>query len=226
MEARKEQLLRIVIDQFIETAEPVGSQFLVEQGGLAVSAPTIRNEMRELEELGYLTHPHTSAGRIPTEQGYRYYCDHLLVDAVPVSAATKQYIKTALRQEDNQKAVKAVAKYIAEKTQSVVLVSFGKDTVYYTGISYLFAQPEFRNYTHAVNVSEIFDTYEERIDDVIEQLTDGPITLIGSENPLGSSCSLLSFSYGSDHVFSIMGPMRMKYKELIPLIHYLYSLVV
>ena len=69
METRKRELLKLIVENYIETAEPVGSKFLIQRGNISVSAATVRNEMHELEREGYLTHPHTSAGRIPTELG-------------------------------------------------------------------------------------------------------------------------------------------------------------
>src|SRR5437867_12529500 len=73
LDARKQEILRAVIRSYIETAEPVGSEVVAHQGHLGVSAATIRNEMAALEELGYLAQPHPSAGRIPTDRGYRAY---------------------------------------------------------------------------------------------------------------------------------------------------------
>lgn len=75
---RKKKILRAVIEQYIQTAEPVGSKALVENGGLKVSSATIRNEMAELESLGLLEQPHTSAGRIPSPLGYRFYVNELM----------------------------------------------------------------------------------------------------------------------------------------------------
>lgn len=74
---RKTAVLRAVVEEYVRTGEPVGSETIAEQAGLGVSSATIRNEMAALEELGYLTHPHTSAGRIPTDHAYRRYVDTL-----------------------------------------------------------------------------------------------------------------------------------------------------
>jgi heat-inducible transcriptional repressor len=75
--ARKTAVLRAVVEEYVRSGEPVGSETIAERSGLGVSSATIRNEMAALEELGYLTHPHTSAGRIPTDAGYRKYVDSL-----------------------------------------------------------------------------------------------------------------------------------------------------
>jgi heat-inducible transcriptional repressor len=78
---RQETILELIIREFVATAEPVGSKRLVEAYGLDVSPATVRNEMKRLEQMGYLSHPHTSAGRVPTHQGYRYFVQHLLPEA-------------------------------------------------------------------------------------------------------------------------------------------------
>ena len=84
--ARQETILELIIREFVSRAEPVGSRRLVEGYALSISPATVRNEMKRLEQLGYLTHPHTSAGRVPTHLGYRYFVQHLLPDAsLPVT---------------------------------------------------------------------------------------------------------------------------------------------
>jgi hypothetical protein len=80
MDKRKEAILRAITDDYIETAEPVGSRTIARKYSLGVSPATIRNEMADLEESGYLQQPHTSAGRIPSDKGYRFYVDVLIPD--------------------------------------------------------------------------------------------------------------------------------------------------
>lgn len=75
---RQKKILGLVVREYVETAQPVGSETLVRKSGLRVSSATIRNELATLEELGYLAHPHTSAGRMPTEKGYRYFVETLM----------------------------------------------------------------------------------------------------------------------------------------------------
>src|SRR6187399_3467106 len=75
---RQREILRRVVEEYVESGEPVGSKNLVARAGMTVSPSTVRAELAELERLGLLTHPHTSAGRVPTEAGYRIYVDELL----------------------------------------------------------------------------------------------------------------------------------------------------
>ena len=92
LDLRSQAILRAVIDEYVSTAQPVGSQALVERYGLGVSSATVRNILAELEMAGLLTHPHTSAGRMPTDAGYRFYVESI-VDTVPLSAVEQLMIR-------------------------------------------------------------------------------------------------------------------------------------
>ena len=92
LDLRSQAILRAVIEEYITTAQPVGSLSLVERYGLGVSSATVRNILAELELAGLLTHPHTSAGRIPTDAGYRFYVE-AIVDASPLSAVEQLMIR-------------------------------------------------------------------------------------------------------------------------------------
>ncbi len=120
---RKNQILKAVVDDYIGTAEPVGSKSLVSKYNFNVSPATIRNEMAELEELGYLEQPHTSAGRIPSDKGYRAYVDNLLhVDELPRAEADK--IRNFLREnmEEVTQLIRKAAAVLSEKTDYTSLV--------------------------------------------------------------------------------------------------------
>ena len=101
MDNRKKQVLQAVIEEYISVAEPVSSGTIVEKYNLGYSSATIRNDMAELENEGYLEKPHTSAGRIPSVKGYRFYVDELLNDE-NISLEEIQYIKTQLETKVNE----------------------------------------------------------------------------------------------------------------------------
>src|SRR5438309_11897282 len=84
---RQHAILRLVVEEYVATKQPVGSKTLVEKADLGFSPSTVRYELAELERLGLLTHPHTSAGRLPTEAGYRLYVDELLARPEPTRPA-------------------------------------------------------------------------------------------------------------------------------------------
>src|SRR5437588_11331692 len=94
LEPRKQSILRAVVFEYVTTAEPVGSELLTQKYNLGVKSATIRNELADLAEQGYLEQPHTSAGRIPSDQGYRYFVDNLIVPRDPESSS-KQRVRDA-----------------------------------------------------------------------------------------------------------------------------------
>src|SRR3989338_1568441 len=144
--------------------------------------------MRELEEAGYLTHPHTSAGRVPTEIGYRYYVMHLM-EPVALAGSVKDTVARAIDSEsDRQRRRKAAAKAVAELTHNAAIVVFDPESLYYTGLSYLFAQPEFRVLAGLMNVGDVLDQTEERVGELLGDVSgETPTILIGSDNPLGNA---------------------------------------
>ena len=81
---RKASILQTIVTEYIGTATPVGSRRLAQTYDLGISSATIRSEMADLEEQGYITHPHTSAGRVPSDKGYRYYVESLMVERAPL----------------------------------------------------------------------------------------------------------------------------------------------
>jgi heat-inducible transcriptional repressor len=119
--SRQRRILRGVVESYVETGEPVGSHTLVERTGLAVSSSTVRSELAELEARGLLTHPHTSAGRVPTEQGYRYYADRLLERLDPQPQGFPLDL-TSVRSEVDA-ALQATTEMLSELTRLLALVS-------------------------------------------------------------------------------------------------------
>jgi heat-inducible transcriptional repressor len=119
--SRQQDILRRVVEAYVATGQPVGSRTLVEQGGLTASASTVRAELAELEALGLLTHPHTSAGRVPTESGYRYYADELLrrperhPEAFPLDLHS--------RRTEVEAALQATTEMLSQVTRLLALVS-------------------------------------------------------------------------------------------------------
>jgi heat-inducible transcriptional repressor len=118
---RQTEILRRVIEEYVASGQPVGSKTLVEQGGLGVSPSTCRNELAELERFGLLTHPHTSAGRLPTEAGYRTYVDELLARQEPRPAAFPLALRTS--RAEVEEALQATTEMLSQVTRLLALVS-------------------------------------------------------------------------------------------------------
>lgn len=225
MDERKEQLLGLIVEEYIKTAQPIGSHFLSQTGTLDVSAATIRNEMRELELEGFLVQPHTSAGRIPSEAGYRYYVDRIMQTKELPRRTQTMLNELSAAEADKKNRLKLLARVISEEVDNAVILAFNPDALYYTGIGHLFSQPEFSNMEHTVTVSSLFDKCEDIIDEIYERSRgERPHALIGSQNPFGSVCSLVNVRFGSQGLFSVLGPMRMNYAKTISLLHYVTHL--
>lgn len=101
LDTRKKEILQAIIDEYINTAEPVSSATLVNKYGLDYSSATVRNELAELEDSGYLDKPHTSSGRVPSEKGYRFYVDELINDE-DISVEEIKYIQNKLSTKVNE----------------------------------------------------------------------------------------------------------------------------
>lgn len=130
MEPRKRAILKAVVQEFTTSATPVGSQVLATRHFLNLSSATIRNELSNLADLGYLIQPHPSSGRIPTDQGYRYFVDFLM-DSEVVPRQVQQFIEDEIRTApaDGQALVEKVAMVVATVTSnaSVVSAPFGPE---------------------------------------------------------------------------------------------------
>jgi heat-inducible transcriptional repressor len=139
---RQQEILRRVVEEYVGTGQPVGSKTLVEKAALTASSSTVRAELAELESLGLLTHPHTSAGRIPTESGYRYYADELLHRLDPRPAAFPLDLHT--RRTEVEAALQATTEMLSQVTRLLALVSAPPlEATTIVHVEVLLLQPEF-----------------------------------------------------------------------------------
>jgi heat-inducible transcriptional repressor len=122
LDARKRDILKLIIDDFIATAEPVGSEAVSTRHRLGISSATVRNEMAALEELGYLQQPHTSAGRVPTEQGYRIYVDSMLQEE-QVPPGERSQIRRSLFSAEPERTIQHAARALASVTNFAAVVA-------------------------------------------------------------------------------------------------------
>jgi heat-inducible transcriptional repressor len=124
LDDRKLEVLRAIVEDFVSTNEPVGSKALAERHRLGVSPATVRNDMAALEEEGYITHPHTSAGRVPTDKGYRLFVDRLS-SVKPLSAAERRAIESFLQGAvDLDDVVRRSVRLLAQLTRQVAVVQY------------------------------------------------------------------------------------------------------
>lgn len=218
---RKQEILRAIVKHFVETAEPVGSKTILVSYRFNVSPATIRNDMANLEKEGLIYQPYTSAGRIPTDEGYRLYVDEI---ADYKSAKKKALLKlNVLREQYQTEKVKEqvydAVNLLARATDNVSFATTpDNERTFYLGLSNALRQPEFA--TNNINASQVIEVLER--DDYFRRLlgkldtNDTVKTYIGKENILEQiqSCSLMITTYEKDGFkgyIGILGPTRMNY---------------
>jgi transcriptional regulator of heat shock response len=208
MDQRIEQVLTCAIEDFIQTAEPISSQSLTKGHGLDVSSATIRNWFAQLEEEGYLVQPHTSAGRIPTEAGYRWFVSRL--GDVECDEDCRDAMKRAIGEDRD---FKQAAKTCAELTGLAVFLGSGTSDTYYTGLSQLFSQPEFRDWSRVISMSSILDRLDHQLNQLRSKQYDVPTILIGDACPFGNASSSIMLTLPNATLLGVLGPLRMDYRK-------------
>lgn len=213
MEERRARLLRVIIEEYIASAQPVGSQSLVSRYNLEVSPATVRNWCVELEEEGLLTQPHTSGGRIPTERGFQTYVAQFVVPKACPKRERDLLEHAYLSEGDTERRMKQLAKALAEVSELAVVAAIGEADTYYTGLSHLFSQPEFRDWQRVVSLTEVLDRLDGALLQTRQIQLDEPRIFLGTECPFGQVCGSIMLSVGTSMI-GILGPIRMEYQDL------------
>lgn len=229
MTDRQAKLLATIIEQYAEVASPVGSVTLAKLFG--VSSATIRSEMARLEELGYIAQPHTSAGRIPTDKGYRFYVNQLNdirdqeIEAPKLADRSTRAIdaRVATYADRTDRAIRSAVDSLVEITHNLGLATIG-DQLYMAGMGNLFSQPEFASSRHVQQVARLLDNLEPWLR---EAAPNEPLNVyIGAENPIGktSGASLIISRFRSpysDHSYiGVLGPTRQDYAKVMRLVRH------
>lgn len=229
MNTRQQNLLNIIISRYIKTAQPVGSQLIAEIANFDLSPATIRNEMAVLEAEGFIFHPHTSAGRVPTEKGFQFYVANFLHDS-ELQKRQQQYLAKIIKpfKSYQSELIKELAKGIADLSFGAVFVGFSPNNVYYTGLANLFSQPEFIKHELVYNLSQVIDHLDQVVNKVFPVINHEVKILIGRQNPFGQDCSSILTKYNikrEQGLIGILGPMRMDYQSNFSLIKYTQQLI-
>ena len=227
---RKLKILQAIITDFIRNAEPVGSRTLSKALDMNISPATIRNEMADLEEMGYLYHPHTSSGRVPSDKAYRLYVNTLM-DKYELEQNEKQRITRELRAHmaELERTVRHASELLAEMTN---LTSFAtledvRDmSLFLQGMTRIFAHPEYKTIEHARSFLEMVDDRETFASEVASR-EDGLSITIGGENStrIVPGSSIITATYHVDGrmvgKLGVIGPTRMRYSEISGVIEYM-----
>lgn len=232
LNSRQEDVLRIVVNSHAQSALPVGSTGAAKTLGL--SSATIRNVMAELEEMGYITHPHTSAGRVPTDEGYRYYIDSLMqireLSGNIIDSIAEKYRRKVYSMED---VMERTSWLISDLTKYVgITVEPHLEKVCLDGASHILEQPEFRDFK---KLHVIFRCLEDKISMLhflCDDAYDESLAIsIGGENKLTNlrDCSVVSMGYRRNGKMSgrlgVIGPKRMVYENVVPMVEFLADVV-
>jgi transcriptional regulator of heat shock response len=237
LESRRNNILKAVVDVHIDTALPVGSSLLSRRFQFNLSPATIRNTMADLEREGYISQPYTSAGRIPTDKGYRYYVDSLMEVEELVSSEEERIEQDCLSRQIKgyDDLLSEISRILCKRTNYTALVHFRHPKggrFYLEGTSFILEQPEFQD-TRKVKL--IFRAFDEKIEllEIMERdlKTEGVNVHIGRENRYEDlkDCSLITSSYKLSNRFKgtlgIIGPKRMSYSRVISVVNYVANLV-
>ncbi len=226
MAERKDEILNFIVEEFIKTATPVSSSLIVDKYFKDLSSATVRNDMVLLEEMGLIFQPHTSAGRIPTIEGYKSYLNEIQGREWTLNIKSKKIIDS-INLTKSEQDIKSMAKALAEISDSAVLIGFSPHNVYYTGISNIFRQPEFRDQTLIYSISEVIDHLDEVMQMIYLKIGEEIKIIIGDENPFGELTSVILSKVNIENkeiMVGILGPNRMDYRENISLIKYIQQI--
>ena len=226
---RQEKILNSIIKEYIHSAMPVSSQFLNEKYNFNVSPATLRNEMQALSDSGFLHQPYTSAGRIPTDQGYRFFVNQIFEKGLPeFDEKKKTDIKNECRKKmDNSfRFIQKATKILADNSSNLALSHIlNEDFLWKEGWDDVFEEPEFKENDFVLRFTKLINTFEKNIEEITSDFSDELGVFIGKETPFLRNEDFSIVVSGFDcpdlknrGLFAIVGPKRMNYNKNISII--------
>jgi heat-inducible transcriptional repressor len=230
---RQRDLLKAIVEQYVKTGEPVGSEVIEKNYNLGVSPATIRNEMVKLTEMGYLKQPHTSAGRSPTSMGYRLYIGELMKEKdVPLSAEVAMKENLWQQRYKEAKLLRVAVKALANRLQVLALAIDDEGEIYYSGAANILDWPEFEDIDVTRIVLSLFDEFP-TLNQIIGRAvgTDPMHILFGDELGI-EHLQPTSFVFCKYHgrqekegIVGVIGPARLNFPVVLPYVRYTSSLI-
>ena len=224
---RQTEILNNIVREYIDLAQPVSSQLLARKYDFGIKPAMIRIELQNLTDKGFLYQPHTSAGRIPTDRGYRFFVDELLEKDLEDFEIEDWFTEEI---GDIIKFIQRLTKNLALASQTLALSYFEKEKIFWKeGWEEILKEPEFREEDYIMNFTKLLENFEKNIANL--KLNSGIKIYIGRENPfkkakdfstISSKCFLPDKEEG---IVSILGPKRMDYDRNISLINSLTKLL-
>lgn len=230
---RQKQILKAIIEEYMETAEPVGSEALEKKYELGVSPATIRNEMVRLTKAGYLQKPHASAGRAPTPAAFKFYVSHLMEEeklSVAEEVAAKEKVWDS--RFDFDKLMKEITKALADQTRSLAVATTESGDLYHAGYANILDLPEFYDIDITKRILQMLDETQTIFDLFAKSFDEGPIHLLLADElgyELLEPCGMVftEFRAGPKKSGSlgVIGPSRFYYPRVIPILRYFGGLI-
>lgn len=228
---RQIEILKSLIEEYIQTAEPVGSETLEKKHNLTASPATIRNEMVRLTNLGYLKKPHVSAGRIPTPQAMKFYVNQLMKErelSVTEEVGVKEKVWDL--REKEERFLKELTRNLAEKTKALAIITTDQGDFYACGYANLLDMPEFFDIDITKNLFSVLDEYD-YFNNLISGGQDEEIrVLVGEElgprlnGPYGFVYRRFTTPSGFGEI-GVLGPNRLNYTYVVPTVRYFGNLI-
>lgn len=230
---RQIKILKAIVEEYIENAEPVGSEVLEKKHELGVSPATIRNEMVKLTKAGYLKQPYTSAGRVPTRDGFKFYVDQLMEEkklSVADEVAAKEKVWDARFDFDHL--MKQAVKALAEKTQALSVAATDQGDLYHAGYANILQIPEFYDIDVTRTILSLIDEFKEVQRLFNKCFGEGPIHyLLGDDlgyeflEPCGMVFTKFSAGSKGNGSLGVIGPNRLNYSLVVPTVRYFGNLI-
>ena len=231
---RQNQILKALVEEYIETAQPVGSETLDKKYNLGVSPATIRNEMVKLTSTGFLIQPHTSSGRSPSSKGLRYYVENLMTTkklSVTEEVAVKEKVWNHRYQLD--KFLREATKALAQKTSSLALSATDQGDFFFAGTANILDMPEFFDIDLTKNLLLTLDEFDFWNKLFFESPSSEEVfhIILGSEmdesllKPCGFVFSSFKIPSKGKGAIGIVGPSRLSYPSVVPTVKYFGDLI-
>jgi len=230
--SRQAKILAAIVKENCETSSPVASLDLVKKYHFGISSPTIRNEMQVLEKLGFITQPHTSAGRVPTDKGFRYFVNQLM-DKVRLTLKEQDFLKREMLklQMAHMEIGRRLAKLLSEQSKTASFAIFPEE-VSTLGLSNILDNPSLLP-EDTKEIAKFFDNIDSYAEKMIEDysLEKEPKAFIGKELTLSKKSDYsmivtgLTLPSGKKGVIGLIGPKSMKYEKNLSLMEYIAKLL-
>jgi transcriptional regulator of heat shock response len=231
MELRQQKILAAIVKEYSETATPVGSKELAEKYNFKESSATIRNEMAALEKEGYISQPHKSAGRVPTDKGYRFFVNELMrrfeLSEKERRLMKSELLKLQVQHEQQGRSISSLLSQVSGQAAFALLPNQSSAT----GLSHIIGEPEFTDPKIMKQVAELLENIDETASKLVHKKELTVEAIIGGESPvpvpknLSLIVSNIKMKDGKKGVIGIIGSKRMSYAKNLSIIEYLSKLI-